>query len=385
MKILYVTNGDDKYGAASSLKELVQLEKENENIEIEVLNPQNNGLNYWCDSKGIVNYSFKFYESLYSKQVSWIKYLPKYLIKFILYNIFNYIQLIRVEKTINLKTIDVIHSNTSTIDFGAKLAKRNKIRHVWHLREFGKEDFNCYAMKPAMYKWMNDNGDNFVAISQAIKDSWIKKGINKKKIHVIYHGIPVNKFQINNNTFNGFPLRMVFMAAIRKYKGQHQIIEAINLLSEENKKKIRLDIYGNSNTDYGEYLKKLISNYNLEEYISLKGFSVDKNILTKYDIGINCSKNEGLGRFTLEYMASGLLVIASNTGANIEIINENNGIIYDYENILSLKGAIEKCILLLSKSHSLIEQSLKDVNEKFDINKNYIYFIDFYKYLISEN
>ena len=40
MKILYVTNGDDKYGAASSLKELIQLEMGMDNIEIEVLNTE---------------------------------------------------------------------------------------------------------------------------------------------------------------------------------------------------------------------------------------------------------------------------------------------------------------------------------------------------------
>ncbi|MBC3898673.1 glycosyltransferase [Acetobacterium malicum] len=381
MKILYVTNGDDQYGAASSLKELIQLEKEKEDIEIEVLNPKNNKLNQWCDSNEIINYSFKFYESLYSKQVSWIKYLPKYLIKCVLYHVFNYIQIIRVEKTIDFKTIDIIHSNTSTINFGAILAKRNHIRHIWQLREFGKEDFNCYAMKPGMYEWMNNHGDNYVAISQAIKNSWVQKGIDEKKIRVIYHGIPVNKFQINEHIFQSFPLKIIFMAAIREYKGQHQIIEAINLLSKENREKILLDIYGNSNTDYGEYLKKLISKYNLKKYISLKGFSHDKSILSQYDIGMNCSKNEGLGRFTLEYMASGLLVIASNKGANVEIINKNNGIIYDYENTQSLKDAIEKAILHFDKNHSLAECSLKDVNRKFDINKNYAYFIKLYKSL----
>lgn len=60
MKILYVTNGDDKYGAASSLKELIQLEMGMDNIEIEVLNTEHNGLNKWCDERKIKNYSFKY-------------------------------------------------------------------------------------------------------------------------------------------------------------------------------------------------------------------------------------------------------------------------------------------------------------------------------------
>lgn len=48
---MYVTNGDDKYGAASSLKELIQLEMGMDNIEIEVLNTEHNRLNKWCDER----------------------------------------------------------------------------------------------------------------------------------------------------------------------------------------------------------------------------------------------------------------------------------------------------------------------------------------------
>lgn len=386
MKILYVTNGDDKYGAASSLKELIELEKNVEDVEIEVLNTKKNGLNKWCDKNEITNFSFKYYESLYSKQVKWFKYLPKYFIKIILYYFCNYIQLHRVEKVIDMGAIDIIHSNTSTIDFGAKLAKRNGIKHVWHLREFGKEDFNCYALRPKLYKWMNKNGGEFIAISKAIKNSWVKKGIDNKKIHVLYHGIPTKNIKINSNACDALPLKMVFMAAIREYKGQHQVIEAINKLSKKNRKQIHLDIYGNADSAYGTYLKMLIDKYRLEDCVSLKGFSKNKNLLSEYDIGINCSKNEGLGRFTFEYMASGLLVIASDTGANPEIINESNGIIYNYGNIESLKKAIEKCILLQKSKNSkpIITKSIKDVREKFDIEKNYIKFIKFYKKYCDE-
>lgn len=111
MKILYVTNGDDKYGAASSLKELIQLEMGMDNIEIEVLNTEHNGLNKWCDERKIKNYSFKYYESLYSKQVPWFKYVPKYVVKMCLYYVYNYIQLHRVEKTIDMNTIESTSKN----------------------------------------------------------------------------------------------------------------------------------------------------------------------------------------------------------------------------------------------------------------------------------
>ena len=40
---------------------------------------------------------------------------------------------------------DIIHTNTGVIHEGLKVAKRLKIPHVWHLREYQDKDFNWEA------------------------------------------------------------------------------------------------------------------------------------------------------------------------------------------------------------------------------------------------
>ena len=37
--------------------------------------------------------------------------------------------------------MDIVHSNTGVIHFGAKVAARLSIPHVWHIREYQKLDF----------------------------------------------------------------------------------------------------------------------------------------------------------------------------------------------------------------------------------------------------
>lgn len=104
-----------------------------------------------------------------------------------------------------------------------------------------------------------------------------------------------------------------------------------------------VDIVGNGATEEEKKIKKQISKYNLEKTIFIKPYDLGiRKKLKNYDIGINCSFAEAFGRMTIEYMAAGLCVIASNKGANLELIENNiNGIIYDKENINSLCDKIE--------------------------------------------
>ena len=66
-------------------------------------------------------------------------------------------------------------------------------------------------------------------------------------------------------------------------------------------------------------------------------------VLTKNDddVGLTCSRVECFGRVTVEYMMSGLCPIVSDSGANLEIVQDRkNGIIYKALNGDALKPAI---------------------------------------------
>ena len=51
------------------------------------------------------------------------------------------------------------------------------------------------------------------------------------------------------------------------------------------------------------------------------------------DVGIVASRSEAFGRTTIEGMLSQMLIIASNAGSNIELINDGkNGFLYELHN-----------------------------------------------------
>lgn len=121
-----------------------------------------------------------------------------------------------------------------------------------------------------------------------------------------------------------------------------QIINALKNLDTSILSKITIDFWGIGTENYTELLKNKIKQFNLEKYIHMKGYTDNVwNTLKNYDVGFNCTKYEAFGRTTVEYLISGIPVIAANLGSNIELINDVKfGKLYEYSDIDDLKKTI---------------------------------------------
>jgi glycosyltransferase involved in cell wall biosynthesis len=130
-----------------------------------------------------------------------------------------------------------------------------------------------------------------------------------------------------NITKNKFTCAIV--GRIVKNKGQEDAILAV---SELKKQGIDIDLWivGEGDYNYKKYLKKLIRKHNIETNIKFLGRILPPfEIVKKADVCLMCSKSEAFGRVTIEYMKLGKPVIASNSGANPELIKEEfNGFLY---------------------------------------------------------
>ena len=74
-------------------------------------------------------------------------------------------------------------------------------------------------------------------------------------------------------------------------------------------------------------------------------------ILQRSDVGLMLSTNEAFGRVTVEYMMQNLAVIASDTGANPEIItNGETGLLYELGDVESLADKMKSLI----EDHTLL-------------------------------
>ena len=375
MNVLYISDGSDKFGAPKALIEILKEIKEKKyDINPIVLTSKYNGVNKFCEENNIENYVTKQPSFMMTKKENFLKFIVKFVIKFIRYIVFSKISIHEVEKKIDLTKIDLIHTNTTIINLGAELSKKYKIKHYWHIREFGQKDYDFISFKRNYINYMNKYTYKFFAISDAIKKCWIDKGIEKKKIQLLYDGIDLSDIEYKNET-NNIPadkIKIVFSGYISENKGQIQAIQALSLMPKDKLNRIQIDIIGTGKPEYVDFLNKEIKSKNLEDNVKLLGYKDNlRQMLKNYQIGLMCSKSEGFGRTTVEYMASGLLVIASDTGANIELINNNiDGIIYEYNNIKELKEKIEYVLDNQSLINKISANAHKKVCERFGIERN---------------
>lgn len=130
---------------------------------------------------------------------------------------------------------------------------------------------------------------------------------------------------------------------------------------ERRKKKITLDIIGGGTKTYIDKLNKMIKEYGLEDSVHFLGYKEHVGAcIGSYDCGLMCSKSEGFGKVTIEYMMAGLPVVASDIGTNVELVkNYENGLLYQWGNSLDLK---EK-IMYLVNHKELLEKMGKTARE----------------------
>lgn len=384
MNVLFITDPGVVGGATRSLVDVVtSLAKQG--IKPIVCTSDDNELNAELSDLGIENFASHHRSVMDVPPKSWWKRSIKFAIKKIDYFLSIPCVMRRIEKYIDFSEIDIIHTNSARNDIGCILAKKYKIPHIVHIREFGQEDFGCVCYRNNFYGFINKYTNKFIAISNAVRDSWIKKGLAENKIKVIYNGIDNDDISTTSieTMLSNVDLHGIIAGGICEAKGQLECVEAINLLSDDIKEHIYVDFVGWNDPEYLLNIQERISEYGLDNNIKiLPAKKTVHPILGKYQFALMCSKSEGFGRVTAEYMFAGLGVIASNTGANPELISDSeNGLIYSLGNYQELADKIET----FYKDRKLLvrcgNKAKIDADSKYKITHNVREILELYKEL----
>lgn len=371
IRVLYISSGDaGTGGSGKSLCEMVELLKKGYNVDPIVINTNHNNLNHILDQAGIENFSAGYKMNICQEETSKIKTYIKYIIKRMIYCITTPISLLKIERTLDLNSVDVIHINNSTQDIGALLGKKYNIPVVWHIREFGEKDFNFLYFRQDIARYISDSAAKVIAISDAIKKDWVEKGIDSRKVVTIMHGI--NPEGIHQADHKNKKIRIIFSGKIIKQKGQEAFIDSLVMLPDKTKNIISVDFFGTGDAQYLSFLNEKVDKLNLKQVVCFKGYNKNiKEELQNYDIGVVNSRCEGMGRITIEYMAAGLCVLASNRGANLEIIdNEKTGYIYDIDDSSSLTQLIESLCNDKNKILLVGENARRKALSQYSIKNN---------------
>lgn len=282
--------------------------------------------------------------------------------------------------------VQLVHSNGSVFDLGARISKSFGVPHVWHLREFGTEEDSFKPVWNEKYiKTAYTKASVFIAISDVIKKSYVGR-IDERKIVRIYNGIDVNKYQ-KQAQHNNKRTEFVIVGVVTPHKNQFEAVKATAELAKRKCTCFHLNIIGTEEKQYGDTIRKFISKHQLADYVTFWGLRNDiPEILSNMDVGLMLSKTEAFGRVTIEYMFQNLAVIASDAGANPELITDGEtGFLYPLGSEVKLADTMEK----LAKTHSLVLDIARKGHEyaikNFPSEKNSSKIFDLYKKFERKN
>lgn len=265
--------------------------------------------------------------------------------------------------------VRIVHNNTVYTYVGAIAAQKEGKPVVWHIREDIKVQGMKFCNEDDAAKLINQS-DCIITISHFMKNCY--KGFNQSKVKVIYDGLDRNRFYCERNILAKSEIEIVMCGAITRYKGQHQLIEALGYIRKELRDHMHISFIGNGNAGYLYFLKEESRNLGIELQISFMG-RIDnvQDFYKKSDIAVVCSSEEPFGRVTVEGMLSGCLVIGSNSGATPELIKDGiTGMLYEQGNSKSLAECIIKAIEDSEKAKKIAKQGQKYAYEIYSKENN---------------
>lgn len=228
------------------------------------------------------------------------------------------------------RRIDLIHSNSSVIFIGAFVAFITGRKHLWHIREFVYEDYNLkYNFGRQAFKFWAEKARTLICISKSVyQKRVVATGVRANSV-IIYNGLVDDVTAVAKKSRAGVAT-IGIVGVIDPAKDQLTAVKAVHLLIQ-NDLPVKLNIIGEVGIkSYFRLLTDYIKRHKLEKHITFTGFSKDiETIYRNLDITLMCSRNEAMGRVTIESMMHGIPVVAHDSAGTSELIQHGQtGLLY---------------------------------------------------------
>ena len=306
MKILHINHSPNLDGSSYALLNILRGELLRGIIPIVIL-PFRGAMFNEVKKMGVDCYVYPFYMDVYPRIENlkdFLFYIPR-LIRTLFFNsrvkakLFSYVR---------KNAVDIIHSNSSVIHWGADVAEKFSIPHVWHFREFQDIGLNYTPIGGGMIalkcKALRQN-NHCIAITKKVFEHYC---LENKKDTMIYDGVFFQEqcnIPINLNKKKYF----LYVGALTKCKGVFDAIHAFELIAKDFYD-IELWLVGRDYDNVAEVVDQSI----FSSRIKLLGFRHDVYDLMKQAKALLVTSfNEGFGFITAEAMINGCVVIGRNT------------------------------------------------------------------------
>lgn len=176
--------------------------------------------------------------------------------------------------------------------------------------------------------WMNLLVDQIFANSNAVLERIVEtEHVSRKRICVVYNGIdrmhmrPSPELRAKTRASLGIREGQILVGKVSGLRTIKGVLMFVNAAAEASRRDPRLRFLLIGDGHLKAQLLQTIRMYGLEKVIRLNGAAEDvRPYLAAFDIGVLCSHAEGFSNALLEYMASGVPVIATDVGGNREAL-----------------------------------------------------------------
>ena len=319
MKILYLISGTNMGGATLSFLTLLDYVKQRGDDPFVIIPDNNPGFKSILKNKNIPFYVVPMTFFCYP--------IGKKNVHFLVQLFYTFLTEIKAQYQINRITKkikpDLIHTNVGPLATGHFIAQRNKIPHIWHIREYGNLDFDLHFFPSRNYFLKLIRNDYSISITKDIYR--YNKLQNNPKARVVYNGV------CSKSNLCTIAKREKFFLCASRISPEKNFEEPILAFSCFFKKNpdYKLIILGEGLEQYENKIKKMCSTLECSNSIIFKGFC--KNVsdyMKKATALLVASPFEGFGRMTAEACFNGCIVIGKDSGGTREILSQTGGYLY---------------------------------------------------------
>lgn len=239
---------------------------------------------------------------------------------------------------------DCVVTNTIAIPSGAMAAKIMGCKHFWFIHEVPSEtEHMAFVFKERFILFLvNMFSQQVVVTSDYSLRYYEKAGVNPRKIKRVYQAVELpNQLLQQKRLDRRYTLSLI--GSFDPNKGQLELLEALTVVRQKG---IDLHCYlvGADNGEFTKKVKQYICQHTLEDIVTVIDYtSTPLEYFRLADVALVCSKSEAFGRVTIEAFKCGIPVIASDVGANIELVRDGyNGYIYNKGDKMDLADKIAK-------------------------------------------
>ena len=318
--LVIATDNHPSSGAFLSMATLCKLLIRDQNVEPLVVLPRSG-----AGEKLLREMSISY---VHIRSFSWVRSLGQNRMRSIIEQMvkrpINALAIWRIRRLIQHWKPSVVHTNTIYSYVGIRAAQRAGIPHIWHIRELlevgqGKTLWNTYRGEALIAQ-----SDYVIAISDCVAREYARF-VPPERLITILNGVDETIYhQKAKLVLESDVPKLFYGGGYDSTKGFDELITALEKLKGLHS--FELFLLG----DVPSNIPNKLHAARILENTHLLGYRNDvPSLLNNMDISFCTSAFEAFGRKTVEGMMAGVLVIAADTGATLELVQHGKtGLLY---------------------------------------------------------